>query len=205
MHLPDVQFKWLKWPESRMSQCRDRLSGRLCVGRTRIKNNYLFFRPKFCKISCGENELFPLHSFGEDGLCLDNRLQVDVLEVSNKIHFKYRTFRFQNIKTIDQRHQIHCRLKLSTEQTITSPIQNCTCYSNESCDSGAWSYWSDCDGNFKQMRVRNKDEADEETQSRDCQGQGWKWTEHMFYNISILFSALEHKTKQSIAKKWARK
>ena len=90
--------------------------------------------------------------------------------MSKKIHFRYRTFRFQNIKTIDQRHQIRCRLKLTTEETITSSIQNCTCYSNESCDSGAWSYWSDCDGNCKQARIRNKDEADEETESRDCQG-----------------------------------
>jgi len=90
--------------------------------------------------------------------------------VSTKIHFRYRTFRFQNIKTIDQRHQIHCELTLATEQTITAPIQNCTCHSNESCDSGAWSYWSDCDGNCKQTRIRNKDESDEEIQSRDCQG-----------------------------------
>ena len=89
--------------------------------------------------------------------------------MSKKIHFRYRTFRFQNIKTIDQRHQIRCGLKLTTEETNSS-IQNCTCYSNESCDSGAWSYWSDCDGNCKQIRIRNKDEADEETESRDCQG-----------------------------------
>ena len=103
-------------------------------------------------------------------ISLDNRLQVEVLEVSKKINFRYRTFRFQNIKTIDQRHQIHCRLHLTTEETIIGSIQNCTCYSNESCDSGAWSYWSDCDGDCKQTRIRNKDEADEETESRDCQG-----------------------------------
>ena len=90
--------------------------------------------------------------------------------MSKKIHFRYRTFRFQNIKTIDQRQQIHCRLHLTTEETIIGSIQNCTCYSNESCDSGAWSYWSDCDGDCKQTRIRNKDEADEETESRDCQG-----------------------------------
>ena len=90
--------------------------------------------------------------------------------MSKKIHFQYRTFRFQNIKTIDQRHQIHCKLTLATKETISSSIQNCTCYSNESCDSGAWSYWSDCDGNCKQTRIRNKDKADEATQSRDCQG-----------------------------------
>ena len=88
--------------------------------------------------------------------------------MSQKIYFRYRTFRFQNIKTIDQRHHITCKLTLATEQTITGTIQNCTCYSNESCDSGAWSYWSDCDGNCKQTRIRNKDEADEETESRDC-------------------------------------
>ena len=138
--------------------------------RCKIYKYNLYFRPQECKISSGDNELFPLHSFGEDGLCLDNRLEVEVLEMSKKIHFRYRTFRFRNIKTIDQRHHIYCKLTLATEQTITGTIQNCTCYSNESCDSGAWSYWSNCDGNCKQTRIRNKDEADEETESRDCQG-----------------------------------
>ena len=56
-------------------------------------------------------------------------------------------------------------------QTITEPenIQNCTCYNNESCDSDAWSYWSNCDGNCKQTRIRNQGETDEATESRDCQ------------------------------------
>ena len=56
-------------------------------------------------------------------------------------------------------------------QTITEPenIQNCTCYNNESCDSGAWSYWSNCDGKCKQTRIRNQGETDEATESRDCQ------------------------------------
>ena len=56
-------------------------------------------------------------------------------------------------------------------QTITEPenIQTCTCYNNESCDSGAWSYWSNCDGNCKQTRIRNQGETDEATESRDCQ------------------------------------
>ena len=48
-------------------------------------------------------------------------------------------------------------------------IPTCTCFSNESCDSGAWSYWSSCDGSCKQTRTRNRDETDEETESRDCQ------------------------------------
>ena len=130
-----------------------------------------FFRPKECRISSGENELFPFHSFDDSGLCLDNRLQVQVFEVAEKVHFKYRTFRFQTIKTIDQRHEITCKLSLSTVQTITEPenIQNCTCYNNESCDSDTWSYWSNCDGNCKQTRIRNQGETDEATESRDCQ------------------------------------
>ena len=49
-------------------------------------------------------------------------------------------------------------------------IPDCTCHSNESCDSSAWSYWSDCDGNCKQTRIRNKDAPEEQTESRDCQG-----------------------------------
>ena len=68
--------------------------------------------------------------------------------------------------------QIQCTLKLESAPSTVEPdeIPNCTCYNNESCDSGAWSYWSNCDGNCKQIRIRNKDEADEETESRDCQG-----------------------------------
>ena len=66
----------------------------------------LNFRPKECRIYSGENELFPIHSFGDEGLCLDDRLSVQVLEMSQNVQFKYRTFRFQQIKTIDQKHQI---------------------------------------------------------------------------------------------------
>ena len=47
-------------------------------------------------------------------------------------------------------------------------IPSCTCFSNESCDSSSWSYWSSCDSDCKQKRTRNKDESDEETESRDC-------------------------------------
>ena len=65
----------------------------------------LNFRPKECRIYSGENELFPIHSFGDDGLCLDDRLSVEVLDMSQNFQFKYRTFRFQQLKTIDQKHQ----------------------------------------------------------------------------------------------------
>ena len=68
-------------------------------------------------------------------------------------------------------YQIHCRLQLENAPSTVEPdeIPNCTCYNNESCDSGAWSYWSNCDGKCQQIRIRNKDETDEETESRDCQ------------------------------------
>ena len=36
----------------------------------------------------------------------DNRLGVQILDLSQNLHFKYRTFRFQQIKTIDQRNRI---------------------------------------------------------------------------------------------------
>ena len=54
------------------------------------------------------------------------------------------------------RHTIHCKLKLDSEPTITDlqSVQNCSCYNVESCDAGAWSYWSDCNGQCKQTRVR---------------------------------------------------
>ena len=124
--------------------------------------------------------------------------------MSNKIHFQYRTFRFQNIKTIDQRHQIHCELTVATEQTISSSIQNCTCYSNESCDSGAWSYWSDCDGNCKQTRMRNKDEADEQSQSRDCQGLCFFNVEDDIDDKLKTCSIIKNRSKRDISKPIAR-
>ena len=94
------------------------------------------------------------------------------MDISNQVRFKYRTFRFQNIKTIDQRHQIQCTLKLTNEAAAIdyTAISECECHSYETCDNTAWSYWSDCDGNCKQTRVRNKDASDEDTQSRDCLG-----------------------------------
>ena len=65
----------------------------------------LILRPKECRIHSGDNELFPLHSF-DNGLCLDDRLGVQLLDISQSIRFKYRTFRFQNLKTINQRSRI---------------------------------------------------------------------------------------------------
>ena len=49
--------------------------------------------------------MFPLHSF-DNGLCLDDRLGVELLEISHSVRFKYRTFRFRNLKTINQRSRI---------------------------------------------------------------------------------------------------
>ena len=68
-------------------------------------------------------------------------------------------------------YKIHCKLNLASAPSTIEPdeIPNCTCFSNESCDSGSWSYWSSCDGECKQTRIRNEDETDEETESRDCQ------------------------------------
>ena len=33
----------------------------------------------------------------------DNRLGVEILDLSQELHFKYRTFRFSHVKTLDQR------------------------------------------------------------------------------------------------------
>ena len=94
------------------------------------------------------------------------------MDLSQQIQFKYRTFRFQQIKTIDQKHTIECSLKLTSAPSTIDPaaIPDCSCHSRETCDSSAWSYWSSCDGNCKQTRIRNNDAAEEETESRDCQG-----------------------------------
>ena len=89
--------------------------------------------------------------------------------MSEKIRFQYRTFRFQHVKTIDQRHTIHCRLGLDDRQTVSKDdIQECDCFNAETCDSASWSYWSKCDGNCKQTRIRNANNPTEETENRDC-------------------------------------
>ena len=93
----------------------------------RKQNHNNLLRPRECKVYSGSSELFPIHSFDNE-LCLglflcifflhnyavsivikensDNRLGVQILELSQNLHFKYRTFRFQQIKTIDQRNRI---------------------------------------------------------------------------------------------------
>ena len=125
-------------------------------------------RLKECRISSGESELFPIHSFGTEP-CLDDRLEVEILELSEKIRFRYRTFRFQHVKTIDQRHQIRCTLGLDDTQTISkNDIKECKCYDLETCDSASWSYWSKCDGNCKQTRIRNANDPAQATENRDC-------------------------------------
>ena len=126
------------------------------------------FRPKQCRVYSGESELFPIHSFGSE-LCLDGRLEVAMLELTENIRFRYRTFRFQHVKTIDQRHKIHCKLGLENTLDISKDdLPNCTCFDSATCDSSSWSYWSKCDGNCKQTRVRNANDPDEETEYRDC-------------------------------------
>ena len=56
-----------------------------------------------------------------------------------------------------QRHQITCKLKLDIQQTAKESVPNCSCYNNESCDDGAWSYWSKCNGQCKQTRFRESE------------------------------------------------
>ena len=53
---------------------------------------------------------------------------------------------------------IHCKLKLDSTPTITDldSVKQCTCYNEETCDDGAWSYWSDCNGECKQIRTRKR-------------------------------------------------
>ena len=73
-------------------------------------NNTVFSRPRECRIHSDNNELFPLHSF-DNGLCLDDRLGVELLEISHSVRFKYKTFRFRNLKTINQRSRINWFLR----------------------------------------------------------------------------------------------
>ena len=127
------------------------------------------FRPIQCRIYSGENELFPLHTFLSE-LCLDDRLQVEVLESTRDFSFKYRTFRFNQVATMDQEHDIHCELMLDIVPKVAESIPNCTCYDEDACNNGVWSSWSNCDGTCKQMRIRNEGASGEETEERVCPG-----------------------------------
>ena len=99
---------------------------------------------------------------------MDPRLHVEVLECSRDFSFKYRTFRFNQVQTMDQEHDIHCELKIEKAPKSKESVSNCSCYDENSCNNGVWSAWSMCDGACKQMRIRNEDASKEETEERTC-------------------------------------
>ena len=101
---------------------------------------------------------------------MDDRLHVKVLESSRDFQFEYRTFRFNQVQTMDQEHDIHCELLLDVVPKATETISNCTCYDEESCNNGVWSAWSECDGTCKRRRVRNEGASGEETEEEKCPG-----------------------------------
>ena len=57
-------------------------------------------------IICRISYVIKLQKILSDNRLSDNRLGVQILDLSQNLHFKYRTFRFEQIKTIDQRNRI---------------------------------------------------------------------------------------------------
>ena len=124
--------------------------------------NNIFFRPIQCRIYAGGNEVFPLHSFSTD-LCLDDRLHVQVLESSERdFSFEYRTFRFNQILTMEQEHDIHCEFELDIVPRAADPVPSCTCYDQDSCNNGVWSEWTECDATCYRRRTRNEGVSDDQ-------------------------------------------
>ena len=87
--------------------------------------------------------------------------------------FDYRTFRFNQIRGIQQEHTIDCKLKIQDVPFNPDAIKDCTCYYEDECKNGIWEAWTECDGSCFQSRIRRRDE-NEEMEERDCRSESLK-------------------------------
>ena len=85
------------------------------------------------------HEIWPIHSFQNDTMCFDNRLNVQMpnLEttyVNPVIEFEMRSFRFRDGGPINvkQQQNITCSLMLA-ETSTTMKTSNCECYNKDEC------------------------------------------------------------------------
>ena len=56
----------------------------------------IFFRVRECKVSVGDLEILPVHSFAKTDACTDERLGVELTQTSDHIDLSYKAFRFRD-------------------------------------------------------------------------------------------------------------
>jgi len=56
----------------------------------------IVFRVRECKVSVGDLEIFPVHSFAKTDACADERLGVELTQNSGHIELSYKAFRFRD-------------------------------------------------------------------------------------------------------------
>ena len=90
-------------------------------------------------VSFGNYEIWPVHSFQNDTICFDERLNVHLLTeetsyINPVLEFELRSFRFRdgNPSNIKQQQDITCSLMLGNTQT-TMEQNSCECYSKTEC------------------------------------------------------------------------
>ena len=69
---------------------------RLSQGTKRPDYKIVYFRVRECKVSVGDFEIFPVHSFANTDACADDRLGVDLIQTSDHIDISYTAFRFRD-------------------------------------------------------------------------------------------------------------
>ena len=57
-----------------------------------------FLRVRECKVSVGDFEIFPVHSFADNSAepCADARLNVELIQTNDNINISYKAFRFRD-------------------------------------------------------------------------------------------------------------
>ena len=71
---------------------------------------------------------------------------------------------------MEQEHEIHCELSLGVVPRAAEPVPSCTCYDKDSCNNGAWSAWTECDGTCYRRRTRNEGLSEDDIQRETCPG-----------------------------------
>ena len=56
----------------------------------------IIFRVRECKVSVGDYEIFPVHSFAKTDACADERLGVKLTQTTDHIDLSYKAFRFRD-------------------------------------------------------------------------------------------------------------
>ena len=92
-----------------------------------------------CTVSHENFEIWPIHSFQNETICFDNRLNVqmpsqETTYLNPVIEFEMRSFRFRDGKppNVKQEQAISCSLMLSDTST-TIENNTCECYNEDEC------------------------------------------------------------------------